>query len=140
MWASSRAVVSAIVMLALTSVLAACGGGEDTVVLRGTHTDTPSSEISLFEKLLGAIPDTPDTRKSVMINDYAAVREIFGVPLPGPDADLPVLVEYLTTILGPANIVWVRLSPACTAKPSRIPECNTSPSTPETWTKAWKPV
>lgn len=104
MWGSSRAIILGIVLLGLTVVLAACGGGEDTVVLKGTDTDPSPSEVSLFEGLLGTIPDTPDTRKSVMINDYAAVREIFGVQLPGPDAGQPDIQEYLTGLLGPANI------------------------------------
>lgn len=90
MWGSSRAIISGIVLLGLTVVLAACGGGEDTVV----PTDTPPSEVSFFEGLLGGIPDTPDTRKSVMINDYAAVRELLGLSPAGPDAEFPALIQY----------------------------------------------
>ncbi|NQW22593.1 MAG: hypothetical protein HQ475_04015 [SAR202 cluster bacterium] len=91
-----RVIFLGLVLLALTA-LAACGGGEDAAPISG-DSDT---EVSLFEELLGTIPDTPDTRKYVMINDYAAIREIFQIPLPGPEAGQPALLEYLTGILGP---------------------------------------
>ncbi|MEE8466540.1 MAG: hypothetical protein V3S68_08700 [Dehalococcoidia bacterium] len=98
-WGSSRAIFWGIVVLELATVLAACGGGDDPAA--PTETSTPPIEVSLFEELLGAIPDTPNTRKSVMINDYAAVRELLGIPPTGQDAELPALLEFYLENLGP---------------------------------------
>ena len=98
MQASGRTILLGIVLVALISVLTACGSADDG----------PSSDVSLFEQLLGAIPDTPDTRKSVTINNYAAARQIFGVPLPGPEADQSALEEYL---LGFFNSSYMPLGP-----------------------------
>ncbi len=94
MRASRRAILSGIVLLAISSVLAACGSADDT----------PPSKASPFKELLGAIPDRPDTRKSVIINDYASVREIFRVPLPGPEADQTALQEYFVGVRGQAYL------------------------------------
>ena len=44
--------------------------------------------------MLGLIPDTPETRSSVYIYDYALSRELFDVPLPGQGADETELEEY----------------------------------------------
>ncbi len=101
-WGSSRAIFWGIVVLALAMVLAACGSSDDPAA--PTETVTPPTEVSLFEELLGAIPDTPDTRESVIINDYAAIRELLEVALPGPDAGQPAMEEYLKAILIPTNM------------------------------------
>lgn len=100
-WASSRAIFWGIVLLALTSVLAACGPSENAASPGGgSATETSPSEVLIFEGLLGTIPDTPDTRKSVTINDYAAVREILGIPPTAPDARWPGLLEYAIQSVG----------------------------------------
>ena len=116
-WTPSRAISWGIVLLALTAVLAACGSGDDADSPAGA--DAPVSEVSIFEALLGVIPDTPDTRKSVMINDYAAVREIFGVPLPGPEAGEEALGEYIIGILGPENMSHLTQGPFITGMSGR---------------------
>ena len=109
------AAISGVILVALTA-LAACGGGENVGFPAGSET-TPaevSIEVSLFEKLLGVIPDTPNTRKSVMINDYAAVRAVFGIPLPGPEAGEPAIQEYIIGILGPATMAHLTQGPFIT--------------------------
>jgi len=131
---NGRATVSAIVIVLLAAFLAACGGNglQERAVLTAPHTETPlttqtapATEIasnietppanaSSFEGLLSTIPDTPDTRMSVTINDYAAVREIFGIQLPGPEADESALTEYIIALLGPANMTYVSQGPFIT--------------------------
>ena len=82
--------------MTLVVFLTACGPSDRaSFPTEVPATAAPSPEISLFEELLGTIPDTLDTRKSVMINNYAALREILAMPPSGPDAGLPALVEYL---------------------------------------------
>ena len=116
-WTPSRAISWGIVLLALTAVLAACGSGDDADSPAGA--DAPVSEVFIFEALLSVIPDTPDTRKSVMINDYATVREIFGVPLPGPEAGEEALGEYIIGILGPENMSHLTQGPFITGMSGR---------------------
>ena len=100
----SRATFSGIVLSILLTLMAACGGVEDTAVPATNQTAIAPKEVSIFEAMLGTIPDTSDTRRSVMINDYAAVRGIFAVPLPGPEADQTVLREYFAGIRGLARL------------------------------------
>lgn len=99
MWSNSRAIISGMIMLTLAVILSACGPSESATT--AADTNSPTAEVSLLEKLLATIPDTPDTRRSVFINDYAAVREIFEVPLPGPDAGEPAFLEYFKALVGP---------------------------------------
>ena len=49
----------------------------------------------LYEELLGLIPDTPETRSSVYVNDYALLRDLNDVSLPGTNADVDDLVQYM---------------------------------------------
>ena len=53
-----------------------------------------SAEPSAYEALLGTIPDTPRTRWAVSIYDYALVRQMFDIPLPGPEDGEDALEEY----------------------------------------------
>lgn len=59
----------------------------------------PKRSASVYEQLLGLIPDTAGTRSSVLINDYALVRDVFGVSIPGPDADENALLKYRNDVL-----------------------------------------
>ena len=104
MQATSRVVLLGSVLLALASVLTACGSSDDAgPTAEVPATSPPSVEVSLFEKLLGAIPDAPDTRKSVLINDYAAVREILQLSPASPDAKFPALLEYAIQSVGQSS-------------------------------------
>ena len=49
---------------------------------------------AVYEVLLGTIPDTPEARSSVYINDYTLVRQMFDIPLPGPGDDEDALEVY----------------------------------------------
>ena len=128
MWVLGRTPIAGIVFLALITALAACGG-EATVAPTSPPTATPPTavpptdipptaiplaELSFFSKLLAGIPDTPDTRMSVLINDYAAVREVFAIPLPGPEAGELALTEYIIGLLGPANMSHLSQGPFIT--------------------------
>ncbi len=46
-----------------------------------------------YEKLLRAIPDTPENRREVFIDDYTVARRLFDIPLPGPGDDEGALQE-----------------------------------------------
>jgi hypothetical protein len=60
-------------------VLAACGG---------------SDEATPYEDLLRLVPDTPEMRSDLFMNDYALFRGLFDGPLPGPEASEQELEEY----------------------------------------------
>ena len=47
-----------------------------------------------YEELLRAIPDTPENRSEVYIDDYALVRRLFAIPLPGPGDGEAALQEF----------------------------------------------
>ena len=65
---------------------------DSTPAIAGTPLDT------VYEGLLGAIPDTPEARASVFINDYALVRRIFAsiILLPGPGDDEDAVAQFNT--------------------------------------------
>jgi len=84
--------------LVVMLTVAACGGGGASGGNGG----------GVFEELLDAIPDTPETRGFLLISDFARVREIFDIPLPDAQADQEDLEDYIIevggvnrTILGP---------------------------------------
>lgn len=60
----------------------------------------PSREDSIYEQLLAFIPDTPENRSSVFINDYALLRKLFDIPMPGPDADEDTLSQFSMDMAG----------------------------------------
>ena len=70
--------------------LALVGCGSDTEPVRETTAATDAA----YAGLLGTIPDTPELRQQVYINDYALVRQMFDIPLPGPEDDEDALEEY----------------------------------------------
>ena len=72
------------------SALAAVGCGSDTEPVRETTAATDTA----YAGLLGTIPDTPEVRQQVYINDYALVRQVFDIPLPGPGDDEVALEEF----------------------------------------------
>ena len=70
--------------------LALVGCGSDTEPVRETTAATDTA----YAGLLGTIPDTAELRQQVYINDYALVRQLFDIPLPGPGDDDDALVEF----------------------------------------------
>ena len=82
--------VGPIVVLLL---IAGCGGSGNG----------SSSEGSVLLDLLGIIPDTPETRQMVVVNDYARIREVLNIQLPGPDANQDALEQYLLDISEKSN-------------------------------------
>ncbi len=61
-----------------------------------TPTGAPAATLAdtAYAGLLGTIPDTPELRQQVYINDYALVRQMFDIPLPGPGDDEDALAEF----------------------------------------------
>ena len=61
-----------------------------------TPTGAPAATLAdtAYEGLLGTIPDTPEVRREVYINDYALVRQMFDIPLPGPGDDEDALAAF----------------------------------------------
>ena len=53
-----------------------------------------ASTDTAYAGLLGTIPNTSELRREVYINDYALVRQMFDIPLPGPGDDEDALEEY----------------------------------------------
>ena len=93
----------------LATIGAACGGAESSPTPTLTQTPAPTHTPTLratltrtaptvYEELLALIPDTPETRSYLVINDYALLRKSLNVPLPGPDANQEALVNYLFSL------------------------------------------
>ena len=59
---------------------------------------------SVFEELLSRIPDTPETRALVGMNDFARAMDLLNAPLPGPDAGREQLEEYVVGLFPPRAI------------------------------------
>ena len=59
-----------------------------------------STPESSFLEMLKLVPDTPHTRFSVYINDYARIRESYDIPLPPSDADDEAISEYIMALAG----------------------------------------
>ena len=51
-----------------------------------------------YEELLSLVPNTPETRSWVLMTDYALIRELFDVDLPGPEVDEDQLKEFLIAL------------------------------------------
>ena len=66
----------------------------DTFTATATPMPAPASTDTAYEGLLRTIPDTPELRRQVYINDYALVRQMFDIPLPGPGDDEDALAEF----------------------------------------------
>jgi hypothetical protein len=84
-------------MIALTSV--SCSGPESS---------------QTFERILSVIPDTPDTREWVAINDYARMRQEFQIDAPSTNATVEEQKEYLFELLkwpNPTERLQVAASP-----------------------------
>ena len=65
-----------------------------TATATATPMPAPASTDTAYAGLLRTIPDTPELRQQVYINDYALVRQVFDIPLPGPGDDEDALVEF----------------------------------------------
>ena len=75
--------VRIIFSLMIGLLLVACGSGHR------------SSEKSVYEELLGFIPDTPENRSTVWITDHAKFSALVGAPVPGPDTSERDLQKFL---------------------------------------------
>ncbi len=87
-----------LLVLWVIAVLAvvACAGSEPTQSPMPTPAAT---SISTFEDMLRVIPDTPGTHASVFVIDYALMRELFDIPLPGPGANEEAKEQYRDELL-----------------------------------------
>ena len=83
-----------------STIPAAVDGGSESAtpaaVNSGSESATPMP--TAYEGLLGAIPDTPEARTSVYINDYALARQLFDpiFPVPGPGDDEEAVAQFNT--------------------------------------------
>ena len=114
-----------VILLGLTvAVVAACGGStpasapaatplpkapfvpSSAPTATSTAIPSPASPpiakpIPKLTALLGSIPDTPDARREVWVNDYALMREVHGITLPPSEADIDAALElYLGDLAG----------------------------------------
>lgn len=81
-------------LAAVMLLAAACAGGSGEKAMQG------GSDRAAYTGMLRAIPDTPETRQSVTINNYARMRERFRLAAPGPNADAESLQAYIGALLG----------------------------------------
>ena len=56
--------------------------------------------------LLALIPDTERSRREVTMNDYALVREVFGIVQPAVDYDEDALADYITALFTEPRGIW----------------------------------
>ncbi len=63
-----RFTICTVMLVSATLTLVSCSGSESALT---------------FERILSVIPDTPDTRSWVAINDYARMRQEFKITVPG---------------------------------------------------------
>ena len=66
----------------------------DTLTPEPTAAPAATLADTAYERLLGTIPDTLELRREVYINDYALVRQMFDIPLPGPGDDEDALAAF----------------------------------------------
>ena len=91
---------SALLVLLLVGLLPiACGGGDESSVAEGE---------SAFVAMLRVIPDTPDARFRVFINDYRRLREITGAVPPEHGRDVRAVRTYAEELfrLDTPNVIW----------------------------------
>lgn len=86
-----RWVVAALALLAVAAIGCSGEGGAD-------NNDHDAGSVWL--ELLGQFPNTEETRYLVVMNDYARVREQFGIELPGGDVSDDEFVDYLRGLMG----------------------------------------
>ena len=72
-------------------------GYEDLETQSGSR-ETPAPS-SAYEELLALIPNTPDTRSMVFLNDYVLLRKTANIALPGPNANQEALQNYLQALV-----------------------------------------
>ena len=98
----------------------------ETPTPEATPTEPPETDandnlpVAVYDGLLGAIPDTPETRNGVFVSDYALARQVFDAatfPLPGPEDDEAAVAEFTSfewvdMAAGTSNVDYPRpLSP-----------------------------
>ena len=79
--------------LAVLNLAACSSGGEDKHEGR-------------WLSLLAQIPDNEDSRREVTMNDYAHVREVFGIDQPVADYDEDALADYITVLFTEPRGIW----------------------------------
>jgi len=64
----------------------------------GPGTISTATTLTTFEQILSTIPDTPDTRNEVTINDYAQLRKVFKVNAPKVTCSTDEIWQYFTDL------------------------------------------
>ncbi len=82
------------IIIALALVVAALPGCAKNAAPSRTYLD-----------MLTLLPDTPGMRHQVYITDFAKVRDLYSIPVPGPDADSETLMSYVASLLSPSTLV-----------------------------------
>src|SRR5262245_15781722 len=88
-----RARLALVPLLAL--LLISCGGGDDK------KPSAPPAPSSPWLALLDTAPDTPDNRKYVVMNDYAAMRKLINEDAP---KDAATVADYRKKLLTLGNV------------------------------------
>ncbi|MDA1189250.1 MAG: hypothetical protein O2854_06180 [Chloroflexi bacterium] len=120
-----RRIVLGIAAVLLLAVLACSDSspstqGSTSPTVQETATSLPTSEPvvtqqtddeptgNTFLDLLSLVPDTPETRQGVFVNDFARIRDLCDIALPGPDADQQALLAYFRDVTHPADFTIER--------------------------------
>ena len=83
-------VVAAVLFVAL-----ACGADSSSQQDSGaTDGADPERAMTVFERLLALVPDTPDSRKAVRMNDIRRAQIAQGIASPGPDATPEDILQF----------------------------------------------
>jgi len=113
---SFQYMVAMFLIVALT--MAVCGGsetpGSDESAISETLefvASSPGIMPSSFEKMLGYIADTPESRDSLQITDIAELRVGFGIVVPGDEATFEQTTDYMLEVMvGAYKTVGIQLT------------------------------
>ncbi len=97
-------------LAAILFIALACGSDS------ASQPDTPGAPapdsgapLTVFERLLALVPDTPDSRRAVRMNDIRGAQIAQGIPLPGPNATPDEVAQFkINVALGterPASVI-----------------------------------
>lgn len=89
-----RGMVAALGAMSALAVLAACGTDEPAQA-----PVTPTAVPVPMERILGLVPDVPDSRSALTVNDLAGLRAATDVELPASDSSLDAVSRYVTDLM-----------------------------------------
>lgn len=71
-----------------------------------TRADDEEQPTGRWLSLLALVPDNEASRAEVTMNDYAMLRDVYGIERPSVDANEDELIDYYVEILGATENIW----------------------------------